>query len=97
MKIGLFYKLYNKCLYCSHISDKTRGGPGGLHLGFRIQSSEVRAPLESPYCVLEQDIFTPQEVLVIHRKRWLHPNMTEKLFTGMLSIKPNQKIRHDEA
>ena len=29
-------------------------------------------------------------VLVIPRKRWLHPNMTEKLFTGTLSIKPNQ-------
>ena len=37
-------------------------------------------------CVLEQGTFTPQKVLVIPRKRWLHPNMTEKLFTGMLRI-----------
>ena len=34
--------------------------------------------------------YLPPKVLVIPRKRWLHPNMTEKLFTGMLSIKPNQ-------
>ena len=30
------------------------------------------------------------KVLAIPRKRWLRPNMTEKLFTGTLSIKPNQ-------
>ena len=46
-----------------------------------------------PHCVLEQDIFTPPppppKVLVILRKRWLPPNITEKLFTGTLSIKPN--------
>ena len=28
--------------------------------------------------------FTPQKLLVIPRKRWLRPNMTEKLFTGTL-------------
>ena len=39
-----------------------------------------------PCCVLEQDTFTPQKVLVIPRKRWLRPNMTEKLFTGTLRI-----------
>ena len=38
-------------------------------------------------CVLEQGTFTPQKVLVIPRKRWLRPNMTEKLFTGTLRIK----------
>ena len=43
-----------------------------------------------PCCVLEQGTFTPQKVLVIHRKRWLRPNMTEKLFTGTLRI--NQQI-----
>ena len=53
----------------------------------------VRAPLGSPCCVLEQDIFThpppppKKKVLIIPRKRWLRPNMTEKLFTGTLSIK----------
>ena len=29
-------------------------------------------------------IYLPK-VLVIPRKRWLHPDMTEKLFTGTLS------------
>ena len=43
-----------------------------------------------PCCVIEQGAFTPQKVLVIPRKRWLRPNMTEKLFTGMLRInQPN--------
>ena len=45
-----------------------------------------------PCCVLEQGTFTPQKVLVIPRKRWLRPNMTEKLFTGMLRI--NQLTRY---
>ena len=39
-----------------------------------------------PCCVLEQGAFTPQKVLVIPRKRWLRPNMTEKLFTGTIRI-----------
>ena len=39
-----------------------------------------------PCCVLEQGTFTPPKVLVIPRKRWLRPNMTEKLFTGTLRI-----------
>ena len=39
-----------------------------------------------PCCVPEQGTFTPKKVLVIPRKRWLRPNMTEKLFTGMLRI-----------
>ena len=32
---------------------------------------------------VEQDTFTSQKVLVIPRKRWLRPDMTEKLLTGM--------------
>ena len=44
-----------------------------------------------PCCVLEQGTFTPQKVLVIPRKRWLRPNMTEKLFTWTLRI--NQPTR----
>ena len=35
---------------------------------------------------LSKDTFTPQKVLVIPRKRWLCSDMTEKLFTGMLSL-----------
>ena len=34
--------------------------------------------------------YLPPKVLAIPRKWWLRPNMTEKLFTGTLRIKPNQ-------
>ena len=34
---------------------------------------------------LSKDTFTPRKVLVIPRKRWLRPDITEKLFTGSLS------------
>ena len=43
-----------------------------------------------PRCVLEQG--TPQKVLVIPRKQWLRPNMTEKLFTG--TLRDNQPTNH---
>ena len=36
---------------------------------------------------LSKDTFTPQKVLVIPRKRWLLPDMTEKLFTWTLNLK----------
>ena len=57
---------------------------------------EVRGSIPwSPCCVLEQDTFTSQKVLVIPRKRWLGPDMTKKLFTGMLSKKEmKQKVNH---
>ena len=45
----------------------------------------VRSSLRLPCCVLEQNTFTSQIVLVIPRKRWLLPEMTEQLFTGTLS------------
>ena len=32
--------------------------------------------------ILEQDTFTSKKLLTIPRKRWLHPDMTEKLLTG---------------
>ena len=35
---------------------------------------------------LSKDTFTPRIVLVIPRKRWLRPDMTEKLFTGTLIL-----------
>ena len=35
---------------------------------------------------LSKDTFTPPKALVIHRKRWIRPDMTEKLFTGTLSL-----------
>ena len=35
---------------------------------------------------LSKDTFTSRKVLVITRKRWLCPDMTEKLLTGTLSL-----------
>ena len=47
----------------------------------------VRAPLWSnPVVSLSKAHLLPQKVLVIPRKLWLRPNMTEKLFTGTLRI-----------
>ena len=41
---------------------------------------------------LSKDTFTPRIVLVKPRKRWLYPDMTEKLFTGTLNLKIKQKM-----
>ena len=44
---------------------------------------------------LSKDTFTPRKGLVIPRKRWLRPDMIEKMFTGMLShnkTKPNYVV-----
>ena len=43
---------------------------------------------------LSKKTFTPRKVLVIPRKRWLRPDMTEKLLTGTLSINTNKETRH---
>ena len=37
-------------------------------------------------CPWARHIYSPKKVLVIPKKRWLRPNMTEKLFTGTLRI-----------
>ena len=59
---------------------RSRGGGG------------VSSPtLAKQCCVLEQGTFTPKKVLVIPRKGCLHPNMTEKLFTGTLRINQHEK------
>ena len=54
----------------------------------------VRSSLRSLCCVLEQDTFTFQKVLVIPRKRWLRPAMTEKFLTGTLNL---NKIKTKQA
>ena len=38
-----------------------------------------------------KDTFTQRKVLVIPRKQWLSPDMTEKLLTWMLSINTNKQ------
>ena len=65
----------------SEISPRSSGSRGR---GFEPHSGRSVVSLSKTY-------LPPKKVLVIPRKRWLHPNMAEKLFTGMLSIKPNQK------
>ena len=44
-----------------------------------------------PIVSLSKDTFTPRNVLVTPRKRWLCPDMTEKLLTGTLSININKQ------
>ena len=40
-----------------------------------VERSGIRSSIGSSYCILEQDTFTSQKVLVIPRKRWLRPEM----------------------
>ena len=42
---------------------------------------------------LSKDTFPPRKVLVIPRKWWLRPDMTEKLLTGTLSINTNKQTK----
>ena len=50
----------------------------------RTEEQEVGGSILTRVAVffLEQDTFTSQKVLVIPRKRWLCPDMTEQLLTG---------------
>ena len=41
-----------------------------------------------PCCFLEQDTFTPRKVVVIPKKWWLRPDMTEKIVDW--DVKPQQ-------
>ena len=65
------------------------GGRGGLVVhasdsGSRGRGFECRSG-QTVLCPSARHIYSPK-VLVIPRKRWLCPNMTEKLFTGTLRI-----------
>ena len=51
----------------------------------RARSRGVRSSLRSPCCVLQQDTFTSHKVIVIPRKQWVRPDITEKKFTGTLN------------
>ena len=49
--------------------------------------------LTLPIVSLEQDTLLPESTGLLPRKRWLRPNMTEKLLTGTLSLNTtNQPI-----
>ena len=62
------------------------GEHGGLVVEPWTPEREVGGsiPTTAVLC-LSEDTFTPRKVLVIARKKWLRPDMTEKLFTGTLS------------
>ena len=42
---------------------------------------------------LSKTLYSPK-VLVIHRKRWFRPDMTEKLLTGTLNLNTNKQTRN---
>ena len=48
--------------------------------------------LPPPCCVLEQDTLLPESTGKLPRKRWLRPDMTEKLLTVTLSLNTNKQI-----
>ena len=58
--------------------------PGGRASDSRARGQEFDTYL-CRVVSLSKDTFPPRKVLVIPRKRWLHLDMTEKLFNGMLS------------
>ena len=60
----------------------------------RTPEREVRSSLRSPCCVLEQDTFTSQKVLVIPRKRWLRPDMTKQSLTETLNLNKTKTVSH---
>ena len=70
---------------------KAQWPSGRSSVGLWSERSWVRSSLRSACCILEQDTFTSQKVLVIPRKRWLCPDMTEKLLTGTQSLNPNKQ------
>ena len=61
-----------------------QGRRGGLVVEGQTPEREVGGSIltQVAFCVLEQDTFTSQKVLVIPRKRSLLHDMTEKLLTG---------------
>ena len=45
--------------------------------------------------VLSKTLYTPK-VLVIPRKGWFHPDMTEKLLTGTLNLNTNKQTLREQ-
>ena len=67
---------------------------GALWLSGRASDSGARARGFETYLrrvVSSSKTLYSRKVLVIPRKRWLHPNMTEKLLTGTLSLNTNKQ------
>ena len=85
------YGIHNSSTYKNDVLGYMPSDHRSLHNPYR---SGVRSSLRSPCCVLEQDTFTSQKVLVIPRKRWLSPDMTEKLLTGTLNHNKTKTIHN---
>ena len=69
--VGYFY-------YGTHLLEEARW-PSGRAPDSGARGRGVRSLLGSPCCIIEQDTFTSQKGLAILGKRWLRPDMTEKL------------------
>ena len=71
-----------------------KGLRGARWLSGRASDSQTRGrEFETYLCrvvSLSKTLYSPK-VLVIPRKRWLHPDMTEKLLTGTLSLNTNKE------
>ena len=65
------------------------GGGGGGRIV--VERSWVGSPLATSCCVLEQDIHNSREYWLKPMKRWLRPDMTEKLLTGTFNLSTNDK------
>ena len=68
---------------------------GARWLSGRVSDSGARGREFETYrrhvVSLSKTLYSPK-VLVIPRKRWLRPDMTEKLLTGTLSLNTNKQI-----
>ena len=87
MKSALHLSMYMYILYT--------GGPRCLSgrasdLGARGGGGGGRN-LPLPCCVIEQD---SPKVLVIPRKRWVRPDITEIFLTGTLNLNTNKQTKH---
>ena len=90
--VGSFAKSQHKRIACTlSIIGRRRGLFVERRTPERVVGP-VRSSLRSPCCVLEQDTFTSPKVLVIPRKRWLRPDMTEKLLAGTLNLNKTKTI-----
>ena len=77
---------YNAQTVIVPLLEMERGGlvVNASDFGFRGRGFEPHSG-QTVLCPLARHIYSPK-VLVIPRKRWLRPNMTEKVFTGTLRI-----------
>ena len=66
------------------------GERGGLVVERQTPEREVGVLKPTSAVLCRWTLYSPK-VLVIPRKRWLHPDMTEKLLTGRLNLNTNKQ------